>query len=95
MCEELGDDKYMTEYVTESGFTSTCDVATSEQCNDKEVDFIAKWKGKPAEEIAGQVTRLQGMTAKSMKPELKAWVGQRLNALVQLAASAEAPKDEL
>ena len=40
-------------------------------------------------------TRLRAMASGAMKEELKAWVGQRLNALVQLKAQADAPKDEL
>lgn len=94
MCEELGDDKYMNEYILEAGSTSLCDVATGENCNAKETDFVGKWKDKPKEEVSAQVSRLRGMAASSMKPELKAWLGQRLNALVQLQAPA-ATKEEL
>ena len=95
MCDELGDDKYMNEYVTEYGLTSLCNVDTREACNAKEEEFIDKWKGKPAEEIAAQLARLRGMAAKSMKPDLKAWVGQRISALANLQAAAAAPKEEL
>ena len=95
MCEELGDDKYMNEYILEMGSTSLCDVATGESCTDKEKEFVAKWTGKEASEIAAQVTRLKGMAAKSMKPELREWLGQRLSALTQLAAQASPGKDEV
>ena len=95
MCTELGNDKYMNEYILEAGSTSLCDVATSEQCNEKELEFIGKWKDKPAAEVAAQVARLQGMTSQSMKPELKAWLGQRLNALMQLSSAGAALKDEV
>jgi len=92
MCEELGDDKFMTEYVLEAGSTSKCDVSTKEECSEKELEFADKWRSKTADEVAAQVTRLRGMASSSMKPELRAWLGQRLNALVQLSASG---KDEL
>ena len=95
MCEELGQDKYMNEYILEAGSTSLCDVASGESCTDKEKDFAAKWQGKPAGEIAAQVTRLRGMASSSMKPELREWLGQRLNALTQLQVAALAPKEEL
>lgn len=95
MCDELGDDTYMKAYVTEYGSTSTCLVATGDECNEKELDFVAKWKEKPVNEIDAQVTRLRTMASGAMKEELKAWVGQRLNVLVQLKEQAEAPKDEL
>jgi hypothetical protein len=95
MCDELGNDKYMTEYITEAGSTSTCVIAdAAATCNDKEVEFIGKWKAKPAEEVAVQLKRLKGMSASSMKPELKVWLGQRLNVLTQLS-SAPTDKSEL
>ena len=96
MCDELGKDSYMTEYVTEYGMTSACEVATGEACTERELDFIGKWKGKPADEIAAQITRLRGMGASSMKADLKQWLGMRVNALSQLHADAvEVPKEEL
>jgi len=95
MCEELGQDKYMNDYVLEAGSTSLCNAATGEACTDKEKDFVLKWNGKSVDEVAAQVTRLRGMAASSMKPELKEWLGQRLNALTQLQVAALAPKEEL
>jgi len=88
MCEELGDDKYMRSYVEEAGSTSPCVLATGNDCIEKEKDFAAKWKGKPTEDLEAQMSRLQGMASSSMKPELRKWLGQRLNVLSQL-------KDEL
>ena len=95
MCEELGNDEYMNGYILEAGATSMCNAATGESCTEREADFLAKWKGKPAAEIGAQVTRLRGMLSSSMKPELKEWLGQRLNALTQLQVAALAPKEEL
>ena len=40
------------------------------------------------DELEAQVARLKGMRSNSMKPELRTWLGQRLNVLAQL-------KDEL
>jgi len=95
MCDELGKDSYMTEYVTEYGMTSACDVGSGEACTERELDFVSKWKGKPADEIATQITRLRGMAASSMKPDLKQWLGMRVNALTQLQVEALTPKEEL
>lgn len=95
MCDELGNDKYMNEYILEAGSTSLCDVVALENCNTKEVDFIEKWKAKSADEMAAQVTRLRSMASASMKPDLKEWLGQRLNVLTQLTQLASAPKEEL
>jgi len=57
----------------------------TEGCSDKEKDFMEKWKGKSAEDITSQTTRLQGMAKGSMKPELKKWLHQRLNILKQMS----------
>jgi len=90
MCDVFGKEDTMQKYVEEMGSTSLCKASDGAGCSDKEKEFIAKWKG--AEGIEAQLTRLQGMTGSSMKPELKKWLGQRLNILKQLAA---APKEEL
>lgn len=95
MCDELGSDSYMNQYVTEAGATSLCNLAEGSDCTEKELGFRDKWLDKPATELDGQVTRLRSMAAGSMKPELREWLGQRLNILVQLAGKASAPKDEV
>ena len=41
-------------------------------------------RGKPAEEVAAALKRLDGMRGGSMKPELKQWVVQRINILAQI-----------
>lgn len=84
-----------SQYITEYGSTSACIVATGEHCTDKEKDFASKWQDKPGDEIAAQMARLRGMAASSMKPDLKQWLGQRLNALSQLMVAAAEPKQEL
>jgi hypothetical protein len=84
MCDELGDDQYMRAYVEDAGATSPCVLATGEDCIDKEKDFAAKWKGKPADELDKQIDRLKGMAAGSMKTDLRKWLGQRMNVLAQL-----------
>jgi len=88
MCDELGADEYMNAYVEEAGATSPCVLATGADCIAKETEFADKWKGKPVEEVDGQISRLQTMAGGSMKPELRKWLGQRLNVLSQI-------KDEL
>lgn len=89
MCDVFGKDETMQKYVEELGSTSLCKASDGAGCSDKEKDFIAKWTG--AEGIEAQLTRLQGMSSGSMKPELKKWLSQRINILKQLSA----PKEEL
>jgi len=90
MCDVFGKEENMQKYVEELGSTSLCKVSDGAGCSDKEKEFILKWKG--SSDIAAQLARLQGMTGSSMKPELKKWLGQRLNILKQLATPT---KEEL
>lgn len=71
-----------------------CDVADQEGCTEKEKDFIAKIKGRGPEYFQKQKTRLEGMSKKAMKAELKQWVVQRLNIFKQLV-DAPPVKEEL
>lgn len=81
----------MTKYVEDYGKTSSCSVVTMVGCSDKEKVFIEKMKDKETAEIVTQLSRLEGMAGKSMKPDLKAWLNQRTKILEKLAP----PKDEL
>lgn len=71
-----------------------CDISDQEGCTEKEKDFIAKIKGRGQEYFQKQKTRLEGMSKKSMKAELKQWVVQRLNIFKQLVEAPPA-KEEL
>ncbi|KAL7532083.1 hypothetical protein ACHAWF_004006 [Thalassiosira exigua] len=62
-----------------------CDVSDPAACSEKEKGYIEKMKAKNAEDRAAQLSRLDGMKAGSMKPELKQWLTQRLRILQQLA----------
>jgi protein disulfide-isomerase A6 len=92
MCDELGDEETMQAYVEEAGSTSLCSVVTGSGCSEKESGFIEKWKAKGKEDAAKDLSRLQGMTSNSMKPELKKWLKQRIGILKQLSAGG---KEEL
>lgn len=94
MCTELGNDKYMTEYITEAGKTSLCSAETTQGCGEREIDYITKMKAKSGEEIQSQFKRLNAMSGESMKPELEDWKNKRLAILKQLAPGPVA-KDQL
>lgn len=94
MCTELGNDKYMTEYITEAGSTSLCSVVTGKGCSDKENDYIAKMKPKSEDDLVAQVARLEKMAGTSMKPELEEWRNKRLAILQQLLPGPTS-KDQL
>lgn len=63
-----------------------CNVETLEDCTDKEKTYIEKMKAKSVEDRKAQIDRLTGMKGSSMKPELKAWLNQRLHILKGLTA---------
>jgi len=95
MCEELGDDQYMSAYIEEAGMTSKCVLQPQhENCSDKELDFMNKWKAKSNEEGHAQIERLRKLAETSMTDDLRKWLGQRLHVLVQLFHAAKA-KEEL
>jgi len=66
-----------------------CDVNNPEECTDKEKAYIAKMKGKSAEDRKKQLDRLETMKDGKMKPELKNWLVQRLRILKGLGGGGD------
>jgi len=71
----------------EDKLAAKCFLDDQAGCTDKEKGYITKMQAKSAEDVTKQVTRLDGMKAGSMKPELKAWLNQRL-AILKLIQAA-------
>lgn len=92
MCDELGDDDMMTEYVESYGDTALCSTGDGAGCNERELGYIEKMKAKSAEDVAAQLKRLEGMESGSMKKELQDWMKRRKKILRQLV---KAGGDEL
>ncbi len=61
-----------------------CSVQEQDGCSAQEKEYIAKMQAEGAEAIAKQLARMEGMKAKPMKPELKAWVNTRARLLSQM-----------
>jgi len=61
-----------------------CLLADPSGCSEKEVEFMNKWKAKPAADVASQAERLDKMMSSKMTPDLKKWLVQRINILKQL-----------
>merc|ERR1711998_775685 len=62
----------------------TCDPASLDGCNDKEKAFVEKMKAATPEKLRAELKRLQGMSGKSMKPELQQWMMRRINVLTKM-----------
>lgn len=92
MCTELGNIDNMVAYVEGYGNTSLCSVSDGAGCDEKELAYIEKMKGKSAEDIASQLKRLTSMEGESMKPDLALWVKKRRKILAQLDSDQ---RDEL
>lgn len=78
-------------FVDETLNTKKCIVGSDEEmakeesnCSEKEQMYAKKMRAKTAEERKAEVTRLDGMKTKSMKPELKSWLYHRLYILGEL-----------
>lgn len=84
MCDELGNDEYMTAYVEEYGGTSLCSILDGKGCSEKEVGYIEKMKGKDMSEVEAQLKRLEGMDIKAMKADLSDWVNKRKKILSKM-----------
>jgi protein disulfide-isomerase A6 len=78
----------LKEFISEN-LEIKCSLEDQETCTDKETAYIAKMRGKPAEEVAAALKRLDGMRSGSMKPELKQWVVQRINILAQIETAGD------
>lgn len=68
----------------EENLAAKCTIADQEGCSDKEKGYIAKRQGKDDAANKKELSRLTGMKGDSMKPELKAWLLQRIAILEQL-----------
>lgn len=88
MCDELGDNTYMEDYVVEAAGLTLCDVVSGEGCSDKEKAFAEKYSAKSIADVKAQLVRLSGMSAKTMTPELAVWMKQRKAILKSLLKNA-------
>jgi len=101
VCGELKQVKYMRAYVEEAGGTSLCALASGAGCTEKETAFIAKMTkliASGAKDPVEEQTRLETMSSGGkMKPDLMAWLDQRIAILKQFnaAAGGDAAKEEL
>mmetsp|Transcript_24625 Transcript_24625/g.45556 ORF Transcript_24625/g.45556 Transcript_24625/m.45556 type:complete len:92 (+) Transcript_24625:415-690(+) len=77
MCEELGNEDMMHDYIEEAGGTSLCAISDGSGCDDREKNYIEKMKSKSSDEVASQLERLEGMEGETMKADLMKWLKKR------------------
>jgi len=68
----------------EDTLAKSCEIDNQENCDEKEVKYIAKMQKKGSEVVAKQLARLTKMKGGKMKPELMAWLNKRVAILTQL-----------
>lgn len=95
MCTELGNDKYMTDYIEEAGNTYLCDAVTQDGCDEKQSKYAKKFSEAPLDKVEKELDRLNSMAGGAMKEDLKAWLQQRINILSQFKKSLTVGKEEL
>ena len=98
MCDELGDNGMIEDYIVEAAQIVLCDVATGAGCSDKENAFIATWGSKPLTAISAEKDRLSKMEDAKVKGDVKAWQKSRvklLTALSNVAHNAAGGSSEL
>lgn len=88
MCDELGDEGTMEDYVVEAAGLTLCDVVTAEGCSEKEKTFAEKYSSKSPADVRAQLVRLNGMDAKKMTSDLASWMKQRKAVLKSLLKNA-------
>jgi len=67
-----------------------CDLNNpSTTCDEKEREYWTKMKGGTESQRENQLSRLEGMILKPMKPHLKVWVVKRVNILKQMETNKE------
>lgn len=86
MCEELGNEVLMTEYVEEYGNTSLCSVVTGKGCNQKQIAYIEKAKILDKKKVSAQLERLKKINTSEMSLEAQIWLSQRKKILKEILA---------
>lgn len=94
VCDELGDDHMMLDYVERVGKTVLCD-QDGKNCSDKEKLYIEKKRNvKDVDELEDEMERLQGLLANGLSGELKEWNFRRQRILRQFITNLK-DRDEL
>jgi hypothetical protein len=84
VCDELGEDSYMEDYVIEAAGVASCVPQSGEGCSEKEKEFISKWSSQDSSSLLKEENRLNGMNAQKLKPDLALWLKQRKAIIKQL-----------
>jgi hypothetical protein len=95
MCNELGDYQMMIDYVEDYSNTVLCGLDGT-NCNDKELDYVEKWKIKPVEEVENQLSRLEAMSSRPMNEDRLEWTVRRIRILKKVvkATGKKGPSGE-
>jgi len=91
ICDELGKEENMEEYVLTYGSTYLCAVTTKTGCSANETEYIQRFAQKSVVEIQSQLTRLQStqQSVSKLKDKDKTWIRQRISILKQLLVQTD------
>ena len=93
MCDELGNQSHMNNYITSAGKTSLCSIITGKGCSEKESKFIANWKVKSSTVIEKEYERLNTMQSTSkLTATASDWISRRIGVLAQMMKETTTPE---
>merc|ERR1712038_201195 len=95
MCEELGDEELMTNYVEEYGNTMQCNPVNLVGCTDRDKTYIGVMGTRSTADLEDQFRRLTSYDPKTMKKHVGDWIIKRKKILKVLIANRPAENTEL
>mmetsp|Transcript_85879 Transcript_85879/g.148704 ORF Transcript_85879/g.148704 Transcript_85879/m.148704 type:complete len:157 (-) Transcript_85879:41-511(-) len=93
MCDELGNSRYMQDYIQDMGRTLLCDPVAVVECSTKEQKFIEEWKVKTKEEAEAESEKLAA--SKKKDKDKRRRDRNRAKLLKKLAPTLTSSKGEL
>lgn len=95
MCTELLNFDYMTDYIETASDTFLCNVNNGENCDERELEYLAKMKDNP-DKAAGQLDRLSNMMDDStMSQDNLMWTFKRKRILQRIVGDTSTGESEL
>lgn len=95
VCEELGNEERMQQYVQEKSGTSMCDVMWGKDCNDMELKYINKWVGPEVQRNHESITAEKAKWEEELRKNPRrnfAQNKQRVSLLGRLSANFANPE---
>ena len=95
MCTELLNFDYMTDYIETASDTFLCNVNNGENCDERELEYLAKMKEHTVK-AAGELDRLSNMMDDvNMSEDNRMWAFKRKRILQRIVGDSSTDESEL